>query len=89
MLETCHDLSMDIAIRTLLLKEFIIMFIWSCARQNDVNACPRQENWQYERFACFRQKEVNDKTPTFQKYQISILNKIAWCEMFTNKTYKW
>ena len=33
----------------------------------DVNACARGENLQCERFACSRQKDVNDKTPTILK----------------------
>ena len=41
---------------------FMLYFqILSCAWQNDVNMCARQENWQCEHFACSRQKDVNDK----------------------------
>ena len=40
----------------------IIVYL-SCSWQNDVNVCARQDNWQCERFACSRQKGMNDKTP--------------------------
>ena len=40
--------------------------IWlaAVARQNDMNGCAWQENWQNKRFAFSRQKDVNNTTPT-------------------------
>ena len=49
-----------------------------CAWQNDVNVCALQENRQCERFACSRQKGVNDDKKIAQfKNPISIVNQIA------------
>ena len=44
-------------------QHFVNCDMLSRARQEDLNVCSWQENWQCERFACSWQKDTTDKTP--------------------------
>ena len=89
-----------------LLFTYLHNFSPVCIHKEYIIVCPADwcecvENWQCERFACSRQKGVNDKTPTIKKIinPTSIINKLAgydiwrqnlaWYEISTNKTCKW